>query len=83
MAEKEGLELGRDHWEVINSIREFYFTFGVSPMVKIIIKHMAEDIGPESATKEHLYSLFPKGPARQGSRIAGLPEPQGCEEADA
>jgi tRNA 2-thiouridine synthesizing protein E len=78
MAEKEGIELSEDHWEVLNFLRQFYFEFGISPMVKILRKHMADEFGPERASRERLYVLFPKGPARQGSRIAGLPEPQGC-----
>jgi len=82
LAEKEGITLTEDHWEVLNFLREFYFTYGVTPMVKILMKYMAEDIGPEHATKENLYRLFPKGPSRQGSRIAGLPEPQGCIDFD-
>jgi TusE/DsrC/DsvC family sulfur relay protein len=82
MAEKEGISLTEAHWEVLNFLREFYFTYGISPMVKILMRYMAEDIGPEHASKEYLYSLFPKGPARQGSRIAGLPEPQGCLDPD-
>ncbi|MCW9032542.1 MAG: TusE/DsrC/DsvC family sulfur relay protein [Gammaproteobacteria bacterium] len=82
MAQKEGIELTEDHWEVIEFLREFYFTYGISPMVKIIMKHIEEDIGKEKANKEYLYSLFPKGPARQGTRIAGLPEPQGCIDSD-
>lgn len=83
MAQKEGITLTEDHWQVINFLREFYFTYGISPMVKILMRYMAEDIGPERSSKDHLYQLFPKGPARQGSRIAGLPEPQGCVEPDA
>lgn len=82
MAKQEGIELSKDHWEVIEYLREFYFTYGISPMVKIIMKHIEEDIGKDKANKEYLYSLFPKGPARQGSRIAGLPEPQGCIDFD-
>jgi tRNA 2-thiouridine synthesizing protein E len=82
MAEKEGITLSKEHWEVLNFLREFYFTYGISPMVKILMKYMAEDIGPERANKDYLYRLFPKGPARQGSRIAGLPEPQGCLDPD-
>ena len=82
MAQQEGIELSEDHWEVIEFLREFYFTYGISPMVKIIMKHIEEDIGKEKSTKEYLYRLFPKGPARQGSRIAGLPEPQGCIDFD-
>lgn len=82
MAKKEGIELSKDHWEVIDFLREFYFSYGLSPMVKIIMKHIEEDVSKDKANKEFLYSLFPKGPARQGSRIAGLPEPQGCIDFD-
>lgn len=78
MAQKEGLSLSDDHWEVLNFLRSFYFEFGVTPMVKILMKHMAEELGAQRASREHLYKLFPGGPSRQGSRIAGLPEPQGC-----
>lgn len=78
MAGKEGIKLGADHWEVLNFLRAFYFEFGITPMVKILMKHMAEEVGADRASREHLYKLFPKGPSRQGSRIAGLPEPQGC-----
>lgn len=78
MAQKEGVSLSAEHWEVLNFLRSFYFEFGVTPMVKILMKHMAEELGGERASREHLYKLFPGGPSRQGSRIAGLPEPQGC-----
>jgi TusE/DsrC/DsvC family sulfur relay protein len=81
MAKKEGIELSEEHWEVLNFLREFYFTYGVTPMVKILMKYMEEDLSPERASKEYLYGLFPKGPSRQGSRIAGLPEPQGCVDS--
>ncbi|MBT4835751.1 MAG: TusE/DsrC/DsvC family sulfur relay protein [Methylococcales bacterium] len=78
MAEKEGVALTSDHWEVINFLRKFYFEFGLTPMVKILMNHLAEDLGVERSNQDYLYNLFPKGPSRQGSRIAGLPEPQGC-----
>lgn len=78
MAVKEGISLNTDHWEVLNFLRSFYFEFGVTPMVKILMKHMSEELGVDRASREHLYRLFPGGPSRQGSRIAGLPEPQGC-----
>lgn len=78
IAQQEGIELSEDHWEVLNFLRQFYFEYGITPMVRILMQHMAEEFGPQRASKEHLYTLFPKGPSRQGSRIAGLPEPQGC-----
>jgi len=78
IAGKEGITLTDEHWEILNFLRKFYFEYGIAPMVKILQKHLAHEIGPERASREHLYGLFPGGPSRQGSRIAGLPEPQGC-----
>lgn len=78
MAAKEGLSLNDDHWVVINFMRKFYFEYGITPMVKILMRHMSDELSEQKSSKDHLYRLFPKGPSRQGSRIAGLPEPQGC-----
>jgi len=78
LAEKEGIQLSTEHWTIVNFLRKFYFQYGVAPMVKILIKHMAEEFGADKVNKEHMYELFPRGPAKQGSRIAGLPSPQGC-----
>ena len=78
MARREGLELTKDHWEVINYLRKFYFEYGVTPMVRLLMKYIKEQLGPEKSSEQYLYKLFPAGPSRQGSRIGGLPEPQGC-----
>lgn len=78
MAEREGIALGKKHWEVIRYLRAFYFRYGITPMVRLLGKHIREETGNMKITDESLYDLFPKGPSRQGSRIAGLPEPQGC-----
>jgi TusE/DsrC/DsvC family sulfur relay protein len=80
MAHREGIELTRDHWEVINYLRKFYFEYGVTPMVRLLMKYMKEHLGPERSSEQYLYKLFPVGPSRQGSRIGGLPEPQGCND---
>jgi len=78
LAKKENIELTDEHWKVIHFLRKFYFQYGIAPMVKVLIKHMSEELGQDSAKRSKLYALFPGGPARQGSRIAGLPSPQGC-----
>ena len=78
LAEKEGITLTPEHWEVLNYLRKHYFQYGISPMVKLLVKYMKEKLGEDKASQEYLYRLFPDGPSRQGSRIAGLPEPQGC-----
>ncbi|MCK4950773.1 MAG: TusE/DsrC/DsvC family sulfur relay protein [Gammaproteobacteria bacterium] len=81
LAEREGITLTSDHWEVIRFLRKFYFEFGIAPMVKLLMKHMRQQLGDEKSSRDFLYSLFPEGPARQGSLIGGLPEPQGCIDA--
>lgn len=78
LAQKEGITLTPEHWQVIEFLRKFYFQYGVSPMVRLLMKHMREQFGAEKSSEAYLYRLFPSGPSRQGSRIAGLPEPQGC-----
>ncbi len=78
MAKKEGIQLTDDHWEVLNFLREFYVKYEITPMVRLLQKHLAKKLGKEKGSEKYLYNLFPDGPARQGSRIAGLPEPQGC-----
>lgn len=81
LAEREGVTLTSEHWEVIRFLRKFYFEYGIAPMVKLLMKHMRQQLGDEKSSRDFLYSLFPEGPARQGSLIGGLPEPQGCIDA--
>ncbi len=78
MAQKEDIKLTPAHWEVINFLRQFYFNYGITPMVRLLMKNMHDELGANKVSQEYLYKLFPGGPSRQGSRIAGLPEPQGC-----
>ena len=78
LAEKEGIVLTDEHWKVINYLRKFYFQYGIAPMVKVLFKHMTEELGKYETHEKYVYELFPGGPAKQGSRIAGLPRPQGC-----
>ncbi len=78
MARQEEIILTPAHWEVLHFMRQFYFKYGITPMVRLLIKKMHNEPGANKFDNEYLYKLFPSGPSRQGSRIAGLPEPQGC-----
>jgi len=78
LAQKENIGLTKAHWDVLCYLRKFYFQYGITPMVKILVKHMGEEMGKDVSDRDALYRLFPGGPSRQGSRIAGLPAPQGC-----
>lgn len=63
--------LGEKHWQVITFCREDAAREGQPPGVRRIAKLSGVDM-------KQLYQLFPKGPGKLASRIAGLPKPQGC-----
>lgn len=75
IAAAEGIALTEDHWKVVNFLRDEYRENGHSPNFRNMLKGMAEIIsGCDSKT---LYDLFPTGPAKQGAKVAGLPQPLG------
>ena len=66
------------HWEVVRFVREFYLEFNTSPAIRMLVKAMANKFGEEKGNSRYLYRLFPKGPAKQATKIAGLPKPVKC-----
>lgn len=75
IAAAEGLTLTDEHWKVVNYLRDEYRENGHTPNFRNMLKGMAEIIpGIDSKT---LYDLFPVGPAKQGCKVAGLPQPYG------
>jgi tRNA 2-thiouridine synthesizing protein E len=75
IARAENIELTDAHWEVVNYLRDEYRDNGHTPSFRNMLKGMAE-IRPEVDSK-YLYDLFPVGPAKQGPKVAGLPQPLG------
>jgi len=75
IAAAEGLELGDDHWKVVQYMRDQYREHGHTPNFRNMLKGMAE-VMPGCDSKA-LYDLFPLGPAKQGAKVAGLPQPLG------
>ena len=78
MAEAEGVKLTEEHWELLRYLRNYYEEKLVSPNVKILVKHMKETFSDRDIDTKRLYELFPKGPAFQGCKFAGLPKPTNC-----
>ncbi len=78
LAQTEGLELDEARWEVVNFVRAFYLEFNTSPAIRALVKAMAMKFGPEKGNSRYLQRLFPKGPAKQATKIAGLPKPAKC-----
>jgi tRNA 2-thiouridine synthesizing protein E len=73
LAEKDGIELTQEHFDVLNYLRSEYFeNNGEQPMERAINKGMSK-IWDKKITSKELYALFPGAPSKQGNRIAGLP----------
>jgi tRNA 2-thiouridine synthesizing protein E len=75
IAQAEGIALTDAHWEVIRYLRGEYQEHGHTPNFRNMVKGM-QALRPE-ADSQYLYGLFPMGPAKQGAKVAGLPQPYG------
>ena len=75
IAAAEGIELTPKHREVVKYMRDQYREHGHTPNFRNMLKGINE-FWPEADSKA-LYDLFPTGPAKQGAKVAGLPQPYG------
>ncbi|WP_068546343.1 TusE/DsrC/DsvC family sulfur relay protein [Thalassotalea crassostreae] len=78
IAAQENIELTENHWQVVMFVRNFYLTYKTSPAIRALTKALKAEYGEEKANSRYLYRLFPKGPAKQATKIAGLPKPARC-----
>ena len=78
IAEKENLQLTEVHWEVIHFVRDFYKEYKTSPAIRMLVKAMAQKLGEDKGNSRYLQRLFPDGPAKQATKLAGLPKPAKC-----
>lgn len=78
IAKEEEIELTEAHWEVINFVRNFYLEFKTSPAIRVLVKAIGQSLGADKGNSKYLYTLFPVGPAKQATKIAGLPKPAKC-----
>jgi len=78
IAEQEGIQMTDAHWEVVHFVRAFYLEYNTSPAVRMLVKAMAQKYGEEKGNSRYLFRLFPEGPAKQATKIAGLPKPAKC-----
>ncbi|WP_372802717.1 TusE/DsrC/DsvC family sulfur relay protein [Lutibacter sp.] len=70
IAKNEGIEMTDRHWEVINWIQE-QVKAGVALSVRGVKKSGVVDI-------KEFYALFPGGPLKVSTKIAGVPKPKSC-----
>ncbi|AJA45225.1 TusE/DsrC/DsvC family sulfur relay protein [Frischella perrara] len=78
IAKSEGISLTDAHLEVVHFVREFYLEYKTSPAIRALVKAMEKKLGVEKGNSRYLYKLFPEGPAKQATKLAGLPKPVKC-----
>jgi len=70
IAKEEGIELTDKHFEVLEFLRAEHEK-GTQLTIRMVGKSGITDI-------KGLYQLFPAGPLKKSSRIAGIPKPTSC-----
>jgi len=78
MAAREGLQLNPAYWQLIEFARDHYLRYDDSPPMRVLVKWVQQQLGDENGNSRYLYSLFPEGPGKQLSLLAGLPKPVSC-----
>jgi TusE/DsrC/DsvC family sulfur relay protein len=75
IAASEGVTLSERAWEIVNYLRDEYINNnGNQPNERHMVKHFKEAWGEPKLEAKALYEQFPRGPAKQASKVAGLPE---------
>lgn len=78
LAQREGINLSAEHWEILWLVRSFYDEFQLSPANRPLIKFIAVKLGPEKGNSLNLNRLFNGAPAKLAAKLAGLPKPTNC-----
>lgn len=78
IALQEHIDMTEAHWQVIHFVRDFYLQYNTSPAIRMLVKAIGQKYGAEKGNSRYLYRLFPQGPAKQATKIAGLPKPVNC-----
>jgi len=78
IAHDEGLTLTPSHWEVILFLRDYYKEYHATPPMRLLVQAIKKSLGEEKGNSRYLFGLFPEGPGKQATKIAGLPKPPWC-----
>jgi len=70
IAKEEGIELSDKHYQVLGFLRENHAK-GTILSIRRVGKSGIVDV-------KEFYKLFPGGPLKKSSRIAGIPKPSSC-----
>ena len=72
-AEREGIQLTDEHWEVVRFMRAYWEEHRIAPDARFVIRHLKET---RQAPRDRLFELFPYGYVQQACKIAGMMRPR-------
>ena len=78
IAERDGVELFVDHWELIWYFREYYQQNQSNPTMHTVVRtlgHKGDRFHDQIAYEKHIYKLFPQDAVHEVCKLAGLPMP--------
>ncbi len=70
IAREEEIEMTDKHWEVIKYLQDQH-----NKKIALTIRKVGKS---GVVTIKELYALFPKGPLKKSTKIAGIPKPKSC-----
>jgi len=71
-------ELTDEHWDIINTAREYFAENGTVAEPRLFTKIMKKKYGADRSSQKYIYSLFPTGLIKCANKVGGLPRPKGC-----
>jgi len=79
IALRESIVLTEAHWQVVEILRNYYQTYHIAPVTRVLIKIVKAALGPEKGNSIYLMQLFTGKAAKISAKIAGLPKPTNCD----
>ena len=75
LARRENINLGSEHWEVLNFMRDYFLQHRIAADARFVIKFLNERYGSGSG-RDRLYKLFPYGYMQQACKVVGMRRPR-------
>lgn len=76
LAANEDIELGTDHWKVLEFMRDYYSRSGIAADARFVIRFLAQELNKGSEARSYLFKLFPYGYVSQACKLAGMRRPR-------
>ncbi|MXW53961.1 MAG: TusE/DsrC/DsvC family sulfur relay protein [Gammaproteobacteria bacterium] len=72
-----GISLTDDHWNVLQTVRDFYLRTGVSPSMRPLV-NLVRNVDPCLASSIVLAQMFTSKTSKVVAQLSGIPKPSDC-----